>query len=183
MISTGWKMCSLLKISQSLFREHVTFRVPGIFSMFYSMNPNYSWWFQPIQKICSPNWILSPKNRGENKIPKNLGSFTTGRHKYHKFKSHLANGPWNKSLNFIFPTTYVIPKSLKFSHWPSKKFHPSLFQGLSAPSWLVDGFSPSFKNQGAYQMLHLWRPNCQANPCDRFPWYIRHLKAGVMWAT
>ena len=26
----------------------------------------------------------------------------------------------NKSLNFIFPTKYVIPKSLKFSHWPSK---------------------------------------------------------------
>ena len=34
--------------------------------------------------------------------------------------SHLANGPWNKSLNFIFPTKYVIPKSLKFSLWPSK---------------------------------------------------------------
>ncbi len=30
--------------------------------------------------------------------------------------SHLANGPWKKSLNFIFPTKYVIPKSLKFSH-------------------------------------------------------------------
>ena len=25
-----------------------------------------------------------------------------------------------KSLNFIFPTKYVVPKSLKFSHWPSK---------------------------------------------------------------
>ncbi len=35
--------------------------------------------------------------------------------------SHLASGPWKKkSLNFIFPTKYVIPKSLKFSHWPSK---------------------------------------------------------------
>ena len=30
--------------------------------------------------------------------------------------------PENKSLNFIFPTRYVIPKSLKFSHWPSKIF-------------------------------------------------------------
>ena len=29
--------------------------------------------------------------------------------------------PEKKSLNFIFPTKYVIPKSLKFSHWPSKK--------------------------------------------------------------
>ena len=29
--------------------------------------------------------------------------------------------PEKKSLNFIFPTKYVIPKSLKFSHWPSKR--------------------------------------------------------------
>ena len=28
--------------------------------------------------------------------------------------------PEKKSLNFIFPTKYVIRKSLKFSHWPSK---------------------------------------------------------------
>ena len=28
--------------------------------------------------------------------------------------------PEKKSLNFIFTTRYVIPKSLKFSHWPSK---------------------------------------------------------------
>ena len=35
-------------------------------------------------------------------------------------RTHLANGPCHKSLNFIFPTKYVISKSLKFSHWPSK---------------------------------------------------------------
>ena len=29
--------------------------------------------------------------------------------------------PEKKSLNFIFPTNYVIPKSLKFGHWLSKK--------------------------------------------------------------
>ena len=34
--------------------------------------------------------------------------------------THLANGPWKKSLNFIFPTKYVIPKSLKLSHWLSE---------------------------------------------------------------
>ncbi len=28
--------------------------------------------------------------------------------------------PEKKSLNFIFPTKYVIPKSLKFSHWLSE---------------------------------------------------------------
>ena len=27
--------------------------------------------------------------------------------------THLANGPGNKSLNFIFPTEYVTPKSSK----------------------------------------------------------------------
>ena len=29
------------------------------------------------------------------------------------WSAHLANGPWKKSLNFIFPTKYGIPKSLK----------------------------------------------------------------------
>ena len=28
-------------------------------------------------------------------------------------KAHLANGPWKKSLNIIFPTKYGIPKSSK----------------------------------------------------------------------
>ncbi len=28
--------------------------------------------------------------------------------------------PENKSSNFIFPTQYVIPKSLKFGHWLSE---------------------------------------------------------------
>ena len=38
------------------------------------------------------------------------------------FHQHLTQpmDPEKKSLNFIFPTKYVIPKSLKFSHWPSK---------------------------------------------------------------
>ncbi len=30
---------------------------------------------------------------------------------------HSAKGPWNKSLNCIFPIRYVIPKSLKVGHW------------------------------------------------------------------
>ena len=34
--------------------------------------------------------------------------------------THSANGPWKKSLNFIFPTKYVTAKSLKFSHWLSE---------------------------------------------------------------
>ncbi len=38
----------------------------------------------------------------------------------HMLYTHSANGPRKKSLNFIFPTKYVIPKSLKFSHWLSE---------------------------------------------------------------
>ena len=37
--------------------------------------------------------------------------------------SHLANGTLKKKFELYFtylPTKYVIPKSLKFSHWPSK---------------------------------------------------------------
>ena len=30
-----------------------------------------------------------------------------------RIQPHSANGPWNKSLNFIFPTEYVIPKKFK----------------------------------------------------------------------
>ena len=36
-------------------------------------------------------------------------------------KTHSANGPWDKSLNFTFPSKHVIPESLKFSHWLSEK--------------------------------------------------------------
>ena len=38
--------------------------------------------------------------------------------------THSANGPWKKKMNFIFPTKYVIPKSLKFSHWLSEIIVP-----------------------------------------------------------
>ena len=47
--------------------------------------------------------------------------------------------PEKKSLNFIFPTKYVIPKSLKFSHWLNKidilfNINPSL---VDWQLWLV----------------------------------------------
>ncbi len=36
-------------------------------------------------------------------------------------KAYTAKGRQNNSLNYIFPTKYVIPKSLKVSHWLSQK--------------------------------------------------------------
>lgn len=43
-----------------------------------------------------------------------------------QFQVLLSHRPWNKSLNFIVPTStkYVIPNSLKVSHWQSKRFSP-----------------------------------------------------------
>ena len=45
--------------------------------------------------------------------------------------THLANGPWKKRFELYFPynTKYVIPKSLKFSHWLSEFM-------TSRPDWL-----------------------------------------------
>ena len=86
------------------------------------------WGYQLIWKIKLVK--LDHFSSGENKkywkpppryTPYIIGAYLLG-------ISHLANGPWNKSLNFIFPTKYVIPKSLKFSHWPSKISSP--FKGL-----------------------------------------------------
>ena len=34
--------------------------------------------------------------------------------------TYSAKGSWTKSLNFIFPMKYVIPKSLKVGHWLSQ---------------------------------------------------------------
>ena len=56
-----------------------------------------------------------------------------------------------KSLNFIFPTKYVIPKSLKFSHWPSKVkkqlFFFSVEQLFCASSFLWDFHGPPARNE------------------------------------
>ena len=56
-------------------------------------------------------WVSHPLTQGTN------GSLdpSTNENQFEnpQKKTHLANGPWNKSLNFIFPTKYRIPKSLK----------------------------------------------------------------------
>ena len=48
-----------------------------------------------------------------------------------KHTNHLLTQPsWTlkkKSLNFIFPTKYVIPKSFKFSHWLSESNYMRFF--------------------------------------------------------
>ena len=50
--------------------------------------------------------------------------------------AHSANGPWKKKFELSFP----IPKSLNFSHWPSKlgilSFHDQATQFSFLPPWL-----------------------------------------------
>ena len=74
-----------------------------------------------------------------------------------KTYSHSANGPWKKkSLNFIFPTKYVIPKGLKFSHWlgeylSSQKTFKGWLAWLSAENTFIcwkDASPPKFNIQG-----------------------------------
>ena len=46
--------------------------------------------------------------------------------------------PEKKSLNFFFPTKYVIPKSLKFSHWLSEyKVYMGLIIKGTIPTWRI----------------------------------------------
>ena len=63
----------------------------------------------------------------------------SGRTKCWEIIAFIINGIFY-SLNFIFPTKYVIPKSLKFSHWPSKYiwlvFQPRFYQ----PNKQLDSF-------------------------------------------
>ena len=55
----------------------------------------------------------------------------------------LSQWALKKSLNFIFPIKYEIPKSLKFSHWPSKFFLSTqkiqLKKKLSGFCWVFPG--------------------------------------------
>ena len=73
--------------------------------------------------------------------------------------------PWKKSLNFIFPTKYVIPKSLKFSHWPSKfnnQKTPQLFHFFGGGGFVR--FFLKGKN-----LDELWRDRDLHNCWESFP--------------
>ena len=59
-------------------------------------------------------YIIPPQNNADPLISKKVISYKPIRN------SHSANGPWDKSPNFIFPTKHVIPESFKFSHWLSE---------------------------------------------------------------
>ena len=43
--------------------------------------------------------------------------------------TYSVKGPWNKSLNFYFPTKHVIPKCLKVSHSLSQCMHLTFWEG------------------------------------------------------
>ncbi len=76
--------------------------------------------------------------------------------------------PEKNSLNFIFPTKYVIPKSLKFSHWPSKNsfemvpfqvtfvhFQGGHFISIQRPHWTWGSWSPLRLSCGSPRTKHV----------------------------
>ena len=71
----------------------------------------------------------------------------------------LSQWTLKKSLNFVFPTKYVIPKSLKFSHWPSK-FICSPF-----PFTSIDlNLKLPFGKRKGMQLLHARHLNQRVDP-------------------
>ena len=57
--------------------------------------------------------------------------------------------PEKKSLNFIFPTKYVIPKSLNFSHWLSENI-PYMDPKLQFPMEVVFLTTPDLRRLKHY---------------------------------
>ena len=116
----------------------------------------------------------------------------------HITKTHLANGPWKKSLNFDFPIKYVIPKSIKFSNWPSKKkrlikhdkshhlwrpfITPPIWGHVDARLFQVQG-QPRNLNFDSQEMFH--RNPGLPSKCSRFPhhrefkpWSVNYVSNG-----
>ena len=139
--------------------------VPFSTSAFLSCSddqPTKRW--SPPTKACRVSQMY-PKNPPKNKFK---DSFNYCHHddksarRLHFLKASLRvlsqpMDPEKKSLNFIFPTKYVIPKCLKFSHWPSKsqyvrltpKKHDPEFTDFvklninqNASSYIYDDISP-----------------------------------------
>ena len=63
--------------------------------------------------------------------------------------------PEKKSWNFIFPTKYVIPKSLKFSHWPSKK-KAQIENDSNMPVKRKGCFHHRFHKNQAWRCIFVW---------------------------
>ena len=79
-------------------------------------------------------------------------------------KSHSANGPWDKSLNFIFPTKHVIiiPESLKFSHWLSELRRQETYEeNLRNNMEELNGISHTQVHS------HRWGIHTHAGPCQQ----------------
>ena len=88
----------LLKLS--LFRGHVSFRGSTSFSLTSLLSLVTS----SLMKILKIPIVIRNRRTIRNPDIFSLSQWTLKK----------------KGLNFIFPTKYVIPKGLKFSHWPSK---------------------------------------------------------------
>ena len=86
---------------------------------------------------------------------------------WHITKPYSAKGPWNQSLNFIFPTKYVIPKSLKVGHclWHKTVQNVFLFPSCPFLSFPTAAQGPKFRKKviqkGATYLSYLTMPSNQ----------------------
>ena len=79
--------------------------------------------------------------------------------------------PEKKSLNFIFPTKYVIPKSLKFSHWLSEIcFNTDAYSDPFRP-WLRD--RPAALAPGGTRQTHAKITPLSESKARGTPWANR----------
>ena len=107
-----------------------------------------TWHFepQPYEHMCSVSKDWNSKSYQSTLIWKV---------KQQKGWTHSANGPWDKSLNFIFPTKHVIPESLKFIHCLSE-WMLSVHRTTNFKMWHSNHcFSKNFKeNTKTKQQFH-----------------------------
>ncbi len=98
-------------------------------------------------KTCSQSVIFPQHSLIQNLGP---GILETPLHS----ATYSAKAPWNKSLNFIFPIKYVIPKSLKVGHWLSQ----AILQPYAWPScWVIYFLLLSLPCPSLLQLLQVFQ--------------------------
>ena len=120
----GWHPCSVYRLvfseicclNDGFFFPLIRGCEVGIFGFFQKTWHHLQLIRQILRKIWFPNVnTIDPNPPWKSLLFRNPGwSIFLWR------KTNSANGPWDKSLNFMFPTRHVIPESLKSGHWLSE---------------------------------------------------------------
>ena len=109
------------------------------------------------------------RNRGIHQVDSNWVSEVES---INENNPYSANKPWNKSLNFRFPTKHVIPKSLKVGHWLSKNQNINHIHNIWCVFFIFGmNYYLVFYQPPLYSRLHLTPPplNQKKNAEELFP--------------